>query len=80
VRNFANDCFIDNNIVWRHIKRQFKQRQVVIFLPQALVDNVFQDRTHMVISLQVTTASKKQKKGFSNVITGRAWMPTSAII
>ncbi len=24
VRNFANDCFIDNDIVWRRIKRQFE--------------------------------------------------------
>jgi hypothetical protein len=43
VRNFANDCFVDNDIVWRRIKRQFEPSRVVIFLPQALVTEVLQD-------------------------------------
>jgi hypothetical protein len=43
VRLFANDCFIEDDIVWRQIKRQFEPSRVVIFLPaslkqQALVD------------------------------------------
>jgi transposase InsO family protein len=43
VRNFANDCFVDNDIVWRRIKRQFEPSRVVIFLPQALVNDVLQE-------------------------------------
>jgi len=43
VKVFANDCFIEDDIVWRRIKRQFEPSRVVIFLPatlkqQALVD------------------------------------------
>jgi hypothetical protein len=43
VKLFANDCFIEDDIVWRRIKRQFEPSRVVIFLPatlkqQALVD------------------------------------------
>ncbi len=37
VRHFTNDCFIEDDIIWRHIKRQFEPSQVVIFLPSALV-------------------------------------------
>lgn len=43
VRNFANDCFIDNDIVWRRIKRQFEPSRVVVFLPQALVTEVLHE-------------------------------------
>ena len=43
IRNFANDCFVDNDIVWRRIKRQFEPSRVVIFLPQSLVTEVLQD-------------------------------------
>ena len=43
VRNFANDCFVENDIVWRRIKRQFEPSRVVIFLPQALVTDVLQE-------------------------------------
>jgi hypothetical protein len=43
VRNFANDCFVDNDIVWRRIKRQFEPSRVVTFLPQALVNDVLQE-------------------------------------
>jgi hypothetical protein len=43
VKLFANDCFIEDDIVLRRIKRQFEPSHVVIFLPaslkqQALVD------------------------------------------
>ncbi len=43
VRNFANDCFVDNDIAWRRIKRQFEPSCVIIFLPQALVNDVLQE-------------------------------------
>jgi hypothetical protein len=33
---FANDCFIEDDIIWRCIKRQFEPSQVVIFLPASL--------------------------------------------
>jgi hypothetical protein len=43
IKLFANDCFIENDIVWCPIKRQFEPSRVVIFLPvllkqEALVD------------------------------------------
>jgi hypothetical protein len=43
VKLFANDCFIEDDIIWRRIKRQFEPSRVIIFLPaslkqQALVD------------------------------------------
>jgi hypothetical protein len=31
VRNFANDCFVDNEIVWRRIKRQFEPSRALWF-------------------------------------------------
>jgi hypothetical protein len=33
---YANDCFIEDNIIWCHIKRQFEPSRVVIFLPASL--------------------------------------------
>ena len=43
VKHFANDCFVENDIVWRRIKRQFEPSRVVIFLPQTLVTEVLQE-------------------------------------
>jgi len=36
IKLFANDCFIENDIIWRRIKRQFEPSRVVIFLPASL--------------------------------------------
>jgi hypothetical protein len=38
IRLFANDCFIEDDIVWRRIKQQFEPSRIVIFLPASLVD------------------------------------------
>jgi len=43
VKLFSNDCFVEDDIIWRRVKRQFEPSRVVIFLPvslknQALVD------------------------------------------
>ena len=43
VRHFANDCFVDNDIVWRRIKRQFEPSRVVVFLPQSFVTDVLHE-------------------------------------
>ena len=37
VRHFANDCFIEDDIVWRRVKRPFEPSRVVVFLPTSLV-------------------------------------------
>jgi hypothetical protein len=36
VKLFSNDCFIEDGLVWRRIKRQFEPSRVVLFLPAAL--------------------------------------------
>jgi hypothetical protein len=43
VRHFAADCFVENDIIWRRIKRQFEPSRVVIFLPQAQVPEVLKE-------------------------------------
>ena len=43
VRNFANDCFVENDIVWRRIKRLFEPSRVVVFLPQTFVTEVLHE-------------------------------------
>jgi hypothetical protein len=40
---FANDCFIENDIVWRRIRRQFEPSRVVIFLPASLKQEALTD-------------------------------------
>jgi Integrase zinc binding domain/Integrase core domain len=40
---FTNDCFIKDDIIWRHIKRQFEPSRVVIFPPAALVPEALSD-------------------------------------
>jgi hypothetical protein len=39
VRLFSNDCFIEDGLVWRHIKCQFEPTGVVLFLPASLTTN-----------------------------------------
>jgi len=40
IRLYANNCFIEDDIVWRHVKQQFEPCQVVIFLPAMFVQDV----------------------------------------
>ncbi len=37
VKLFSSDCFIEDRLVWRRIKRQFEPSRVVLFLPASLV-------------------------------------------
>jgi hypothetical protein len=37
VKLFSNDCFVEDGLVWRRIKRQFEPSRVVLFLPYSLV-------------------------------------------
>jgi len=37
VKLFSNDCFVEDGLVWRRIKRQFEPSRVVLFLPASLV-------------------------------------------
>ncbi len=39
----ANDCFIEDDIIWHHIKRKFEPSQVVIFLPASLIPEALSD-------------------------------------
>jgi hypothetical protein len=43
IKHFANDCFIEDDIVWRRVKRQVEPSRVVIFLPASLVQNVLME-------------------------------------
>ena len=43
VRHYALDCFVENEIVWRRLKRAGEPNKVVIFLPQALINEVLTD-------------------------------------
>ncbi len=70
IKIFANDCFIEDDIVWRRIKRQFEPSRVVIFLPASLTQ-----ATPMVTSSLGMMASIKLKNAFSSATTGLVWMP-----
>jgi hypothetical protein len=43
VKLFANNCFIEDGIIWRSIKQQFEPTQVVIFLPASLTEDTLAD-------------------------------------
>ncbi len=43
IKQFSNDCFIKNNIIWCRIKRQFEPSRVVIFLPASLKQEALTD-------------------------------------
>jgi hypothetical protein len=43
IKLFANDCFIEDDIIWRRIKWQFEPSRVVIFLPALLVPEALSD-------------------------------------
>ena len=42
-RHFANNCFIENDVVWKRVKRNFEPSRVVIFLTESLVSQVLQE-------------------------------------
>jgi Integrase zinc binding domain/Integrase core domain len=43
IKIVANDCFIEDDIIWCRIKRQFEPSQVVIFLPASLKHEALAD-------------------------------------
>ena len=43
VRHLADSCFVENDLVWKRVKRQFEPSRVVIFLPEQMIQDVLQD-------------------------------------
>ena len=43
VRHFSDDCFVENDLVWKRVKRKYEPSRVVIFLPETLIEAVLQD-------------------------------------
>jgi len=43
IKLFANDCFIEDDIIWRRLKWQFEPSRVLIFLPALLVPEALSD-------------------------------------
>ena len=39
----ANECFVDNDVVWHCIKRSHEPSRVVLFLPSHLVEDILQE-------------------------------------
>ncbi len=43
VKLFSNDCFVEDGLIWRRIKRQFEPSRVVLFLPATLVSQALSE-------------------------------------
>jgi hypothetical protein len=43
IKHFANDCFIEDDIIWCHVIRAFEPSRVVIFLPTSLIPDVLSE-------------------------------------
>ena len=43
IKSVIYDCFIENDLVWKRIKRSGETARVVIFLPQTLISQVLED-------------------------------------
>jgi len=40
VRTYANDCFMENGLLWRRLKRQGETPQIVLFVPQNMKQDI----------------------------------------
>ena len=43
VRHFSTECFLEDDVLWRRIKRTYEPSRVVIFLPTTLIQSVITD-------------------------------------
>ena len=43
VKHFADDCFVEDGLVWKRVKRKYEPSRVVIFLPESLVEAALKD-------------------------------------
>jgi hypothetical protein len=75
IKIFANDCFIEDDIIWRCIKRQFEPSRVVIFLPASLKQDTLADAHGG--QLVGHDGIYKTKECLLQCFTGPAWMLTS---
>ena len=75
IKLFSNNCFIEDGLVWRRIKRQFEPSRVVLFLPAALTTDAMTEAHG-----QLLTGHDGIYKTKERLIQGRAWMLTLPII
>jgi hypothetical protein len=75
VKLFANDCFIEDGLVWRRIKRQFEPSRVVLFLPASLVPEALAEAHGELLTGQST----KRRNAFSNAFIGLVWTQISPL-
>jgi len=43
VKHFADDCFVEDGLVWKRVKRKYEPSRVVIFLPESLIEDALKD-------------------------------------
>ena len=60
VRHFSDDCFIENDLVWKRFKWKYEPSQVVIFLPETLIKPVLQDGHGHLLSRHDGIFKKKE--------------------
>jgi hypothetical protein len=74
VKHFANDCFIEDGLVWCRIKWQFEPSRVVLFLPATLVPDALTEAHGKLLTGH--DGIYKTKEASCSASTGRGWTLT----
>ena len=78
VRHFSDDCFVENDLVWKRVKRKYEPSRVVIFLPETLIESVLQDAHGHLLSGH--DGIFKTKERLFQCFTGLEWTQILPII
>ena len=61
IKMFSNNCFLENGVLWRRIKRPHEPSRVVLFLPQHLVREVLEEAHGSLLSGHDGTLKTKER-------------------
>ena len=62
VRHFSTECFLEDDVLWRRIKRTYEPSRVVIFLPTTLIQSVITDAHGELMSGHDGVLKTKERK------------------
>jgi len=50
VKHFSDSCFVEDDLVWRRVKRPYEPSRVVIFLPESLTEEAMKEAHGQLLS------------------------------
>jgi len=78
IAKLAQQCFLEDGILWRRLIRHDAPTRTVLVVPAALVDKLIHETHGALLTGHIRKASQKQKSACYSLIFGLTWTKISA--